>query len=103
MRVLYLTHRLPYAPNRGDRIRAYYTLRALRGRADVDLVSLVHSEEEAAHAADLNGAVDSVHIAPVGRVRSWANGLRSLATDTPLTHALLDSAAMRPTLDRLVE
>ena len=29
MRVLFLTHRLPYAPNRGDRIRAYHILRAL--------------------------------------------------------------------------
>jgi hypothetical protein len=29
MRVLFLTHRLPYAPNRGDRILAYHLLRAL--------------------------------------------------------------------------
>ena len=28
MRVLFLTHRLPYAPNRGDRIRAYHILKA---------------------------------------------------------------------------
>ena len=26
VRILFLTHRLPYAPNRGDRIRAYHVL-----------------------------------------------------------------------------
>ena len=29
MNILFLTHRLPYAPNRGDRIRAYYLLREM--------------------------------------------------------------------------
>src|SRR5207247_9362003 len=42
VRVLFLTHRLPYAPNRGDRIRAYHILRMLASRAEVELVSLVH-------------------------------------------------------------
>src|SRR5947207_13228113 len=102
MRVLYLTHRLPFAPNRGDRIRAFYTLQALRGRASVDLVSLVHSDEEAAHAGDLAALADSVAVAPVSRPRAAMAAVRGLATDAPLTHALLDSPAMRPILDALV-
>ncbi len=48
MRVLFLTHRLPYAPNRGDRIRAYHLLREMSRWADVSLFSLVHDDEEAA-------------------------------------------------------
>ena len=42
MRVVFLTHRLPYAPNRGDRIRAYHLLRTLATEHEVHLVSLVH-------------------------------------------------------------
>ena len=43
MRITFLTHRLPFAPNRGDRIRAYHLLRELTGFAwEVELVSLVH-------------------------------------------------------------
>ena len=49
MRILALTHRLPYAPNRGDRLRAYHMLQHLREHADVELVSLVHDDEEASH------------------------------------------------------
>jgi hypothetical protein len=67
MRVLYLTHRLPYAPNRGDRIRAYHTVRYLAQRHQVDLVSLVHDDEEAARIGDLRPFVDSVTTARVRR------------------------------------
>ena len=38
VKVLFLTHRLPYAPNRGDRIRAYYLLREMARFASVSLV-----------------------------------------------------------------
>src|SRR5207253_9644280 len=103
VRVLYLTHRLPYAPSRGDRIRAFHTLQALRARgAHVDLVSLAHDEREASHAHDLNGLADGVHLAPVSRLRGWATAAFTLGTTAPLTHALLDSSAIRPALRRIV-
>ena len=38
--VLYLVHRLPYPPDKGDRIRAYHLLRFLARRAAVHLVCL---------------------------------------------------------------
>ena len=40
MRILFLTHRLPYAANRGDRIRALYLLKFLARHHTIDLVSL---------------------------------------------------------------
>jgi len=103
MRVLFLTHRLPYAPNRGDRIRAYHILRALRGRADVTLVSLAHDDEEAGKIAELNGLADSVAVARVAPLRNRIRAAGALLTGTPLTHALLDSPDMRPLLQRQVE
>jgi sugar transferase (PEP-CTERM/EpsH1 system associated) len=89
MKVLFLTHRLPFAPNRGDRIRAYHMLRHLRGRASVDLVSLVHDEDEASAVAD----VPADHVTVVGAT-PWRNRVKSAArllTSTPLTHTLLDA------------
>ena len=38
VRVLFLTHRLPYAPNRGDRVRAYHIVRLLAPRVDLEIV-----------------------------------------------------------------
>jgi polysaccharide biosynthesis protein PslH len=103
MRVLFLTHRLPYAPNRGDRIRAYHILRTLRGRADVTLVSLAHDEDEEAKTGELNGLVDAVAVARVRPLRNRIRGAAALLTRRPLTHVFLDSPDMRPLLTRLTE
>ena len=100
-RILFLTHRLPYAPNRGDRLRAYHMLHAMVPHARVDLVSLVHDDEEAAHAADLRDLVESVEVAPVPRLRNLMRGAWLWPTRRPLTHILLDSPTIRPTLDRI--
>jgi polysaccharide biosynthesis protein PslH len=103
MRVLMLTHRLPYAPNRGDRLRAYHMLRAIRESADVDLVSLVHDRQEASHAAGLAGMADRVITLPVPRLRNTARCVPALATARPLTLVLLDSPDARATLARLLD
>jgi sugar transferase (PEP-CTERM/EpsH1 system associated) len=102
MRVLVLTHRLPYAPNRGDRIRAYHLVHQLAARADVDLVSLTHDPEEAAHAPDLRGVVDRIATAAVPRVRNLMRGLLALPTSRPLTHLLLDAPGMRTAIAEMV-
>lgn len=98
MRILFLTHRLPYAPNRGDRIRAYHLLRSLTEWATVDLLSLVHDDDEAARVRDLDARVASVSVAPVPRVMNLARALIGLSRSKPLTHALLDSPRVRPAL-----
>jgi sugar transferase (PEP-CTERM/EpsH1 system associated) len=102
MRVLYLTHRLPYAPNRGDRVRSYQTLRALGHCVQLDVVSLVHDSAELAQADRVRELVDHVDLAPVTRIRNLAAGVFRLPTATPLTHVLLDSPAMPTLLRRVV-
>ena len=95
MRILYLTHRLPYTANRGDRIRAYRVLEYLAGRAIVDLVSLVHSDEEEGHADDLRGLVNSVTTARArGKLAAYSRAAATALSGGPLTHALLDSATV---------
>lgn len=98
MNVLMLTHRLPYAPNRGDRIRAYHLLRLLAGRHEVHLVSLVHDQREASHAADIRGLVASVSIARCSRMAGLARACVALGGGRPLTHVLLNSPMLPQTL-----
>src|SRR5262245_51313582 len=102
MRVLFLTHRLPYAPNRGDRTRAYNLLQALKGRAVVDLVSLVHSDDEASHGENLDGLVDSLAMCRVPSVRNHVKGALMLGTTRTLTHLLLDSPDVKPMVGRAI-
>ena len=99
MRTLFLTHRLPYAPNRGDRIRAFHLLQAIASFSDVDLVSLVHDREEASHVKDL-AQLAHVSSVPVSRRRNLLLAAPSLLGATPLTHVLLDSPSLQSSLER---
>jgi sugar transferase (PEP-CTERM/EpsH1 system associated) len=102
VRVLFLTHRLPYAPNRGDRLRAYHILQWLRDRATVELVSLVHDDEEAGHVDEVRAFVPRVTTLRVGAIRNHLRAIATLATDSPLTHTLLDAPGIQATLTEIV-
>lgn len=102
MRLLVLTHRLPYAPNRGDRLRAFHLLRLLAREHEVHLVSLVHDRHERAQVATVDLGLASVRAAAVPFARTRAEALVTLATTRPLTHVLLNSPAMRRILAETV-
>ena len=97
MRILYLTTRLPYAPNRGDRIRSYYILREMSRFAEVSVFSLVHDADEARHAESVPFAQRVVTSKPP-RVENLSRAIARLHTSVPLTHLLLRS---RGTASRL--
>lgn len=102
MNVLFLTHRLPFAPNRGDRVRAYFLLRTLQSHAVVDVVSLVHDDEEASHEGDLRDIAASVRTVRVSRVRNLARAALRLPTTRPTTHSMLDSPHLGASIDAAV-
>ena len=102
MNVLLLTHRLPFPPNRGDRVRAFHIIRHLQQRAQVHVVSLVHDAAEAAHVPALEKTGVRVTIARVPRLRNLARAAAALATDQILTHVLLDSPEMQGAIDSAV-
>lgn len=105
MQILYLTHRLPYAPNRGDRIRSHHTLRLLAAAEHrVHVFSLVHDSAEEAEVPQLAELAASVTVARVrSRLSAAPKALRALGTGTPLTHVLLDGGSAVSKLEALVE
>jgi sugar transferase (PEP-CTERM/EpsH1 system associated) len=103
MRVLFLTHRLPYAPNRGDRIRAFHITRTLAARFELELVSLIHDRLEGAQADVLRSLGVRVSTFLVPRARNLVRGLFSLGGEQPLTHALLDAPGLGCALRQLAD
>ena len=49
MQILFLTHRLPYPPDKGERIRAFHELKYLAAGHDIDLFCFADSNEDAKH------------------------------------------------------
>ncbi len=71
--LLYLVHRMPFPPNKGDKIRSYHLLRHLAERYAVHLGTFVDMPEDLAHVPQLE--------APVPRItsRRWIHGRRGCA------------------------
>jgi sugar transferase (PEP-CTERM/EpsH1 system associated) len=76
-------------------------LRVLATHASVDLLSLVHDEDELRHVSVLSSAVSSITVARVPRVGNRLKGVFSLHGSKPLTHVLLDAPEVRPALKAL--
>jgi sugar transferase (PEP-CTERM/EpsH1 system associated) len=70
----------------------------LAERSDVDVLSLVHDDEEASHVADLAPMTTSVTIVRVPRTLNLIRSALLLPTSRPTTHTMLDS----PDLDKTV-
>jgi len=103
VRVLFLTHRLPYAPNRGDRIRSFHMLQALQKYAKVTVASLVHDDEEASQVGRLASLATEVITARVPRRANLLRGsLKLLTTRRPLTLELLHAPALRSLVERSI-
>lgn len=101
MNILYLTHRLPYAPNRGDRIRAFHMLREMSRFAEVSLFSFVHDDDEAERVGDIPFA-RHIRLSRVRRIRNLTRCIAALPTMHPLTHVMLDAPDVRDNLSELV-
>ena len=102
LKVLFLTHRLPYAPNRGDRTRSFHILRVLAEHADVSVVSLVHDADEAAQAYRVQAMARRVLLAPVPRLVNRLKAIIALTSSRSMTEVLLESPALRPALRQLI-
>src|SRR4051794_5202503 len=79
-RVLYLTHRVPFPPDKGDRIRNYHLLRQLARRGRVWLGCLADEPVGPEVRAELERLCERVAVVPAGGRVRWARaGLSLLA------------------------
>lgn len=72
MRVLLLTHRLPYPPDRGDRIRSYHLLKYLAAKGDVSLACTTEEPIGTEAVRTLAEHCSQIEICPISKMgRSW--------------------------------
>lgn len=82
--ILFLTHRVPWPPNRGDKIRSHHILRKLMHHAPVHLACFADDEMEAAERSDIEQSLASVKI--VRRAKpNWRAGIEALASGKPVS------------------
>lgn len=96
-RILFLAHRVPFPPNRGDRIRSFHLLQFLARRADVSLAYLTVESPPRETTESLESLCARVAFARVGRTR-WLHAAAALAAGHTATEGLFHSTTLRRTI-----
>ncbi|GAB4532287.1 MAG: TIGR03087 family PEP-CTERM/XrtA system glycosyltransferase [Anaerolineales bacterium] len=100
MPLLALTARLPYPPDRGDRLRAYHFLRTLSREHEITLLSFIAAEEERANIPPLQEICARVEVVHLPAWRSALNVALHLWRPDPLQVLYYRSAAMQSLVAR---
>jgi polysaccharide biosynthesis protein PslH len=102
MRILLLTHRLPYPPNKGDKIRTFNVLEHLAKRHEVFLACPVDDPSDLAFVPELERRCARVIAEQIGRTKAAA-ALQAVLTGTSITVRHFHSRPLQRRLDELLE
>lgn len=93
--ILYITHRVPWPPDRGDRIRTWNILKYLSARADVDLICLADEPVSRETRIALQDVTRRLAIVPHGGKLRYLRGAMSMACGGTVTQGLFESSVVR--------
>jgi sugar transferase (PEP-CTERM/EpsH1 system associated) len=93
--LLFLAHRMPYPPDKGEKIRAYHVLRHLARTFRIHLGCFADDRNDLKYAAHLREYCASVFVAPLDRKLALARGLAGLAIGGSLSESYFRNARMR--------
>lgn len=96
--ILFLTHRVPHPPNRGDRIRSWNMLRFLSKRANMHLACLTDEPVSETSMAELRDHCQHVAIQPLSGPVRYVNGLKSLCLGGSITEGMFRSQSLKSTI-----
>lgn len=100
--ILFLCHRIPYPPDRGDKIRSFHLLKALAELGPVHVGTFADDARDASFAPDLARLAISQCVVERSASKARA-GLRGLARNQPMLVALYDDARMHRWVRRVLE
>lgn len=105
MSTLFLAHRIPFPPDRGDKIRSWQLIKYLATRGTVHLACFADDEADAANLAGLKAALGDrlgeVHVEPRRTGKAMA-GARALAAAKPVSLTLFDSPTLRGFVEKML-
>jgi len=100
-RLLFLAHRIPYPPNKGEKIRAFHILDHLTRQFDVECGCLVDDPADEAHIATFGRRVAHLQAARVtSRAAAMARALVNLRPGRPLSFGWFRAARLAAWVDR---
>ena len=99
--VLFLAHRVPFPPDKGDKIRSFHLLRHFAANARVHLGAFVDSEDDWKHVDALKKLCASVELLPLDPRWARVRSLRGLLSSDALSFAYYQDARMHAFVESL--
>lgn len=100
--LLFLAHRLPYPPNKGDKIRSYHLLRILAKQYRIHLVTFIDDANDWQYVDALKPLLASQHIEPIKPWQSKLQCLPALLTGAPLSFGWYNYPAVHRHVETLI-
>ena len=92
--VLFLVHRLPYPPNKGDKVRSYHLLKHLAARHRVHLGTFIDDPDDERYLPVVQALCAQVHVSRLNPRRAKVASLRGLINNEPLTLSYYRDASL---------
>lgn len=102
MNILFITHRFPYPPNRGDSIRSFHFLKRFSEMGSVTLASLYEQPPSAESETVLKTLCSEIIISRWGQRRKWLRAGGALLRGKTMTEGLFFNRKLRHELRECV-
>jgi sugar transferase (PEP-CTERM/EpsH1 system associated) len=100
MRIFYICRRVPFPPDRGDKIATFNQIRHLAARHEVHVFCLGDGVQDLSNISGLQASAKSVTAAPVDELTIKLRALGALFTGRPLSVAALNRTKLHDAIQR---
>ena len=98
--LLYLTHRIPYPPNKGDKIRSYHLLKYLSKHYRVYLGTFIDDERDWKYVEEVKAFCEDTCFIKLNPFAARIRSLTTLLSTKPLTLSYYYNAQLRAWVDQ---
>lgn len=103
MNIVYIAHRIPYPPNKGDKIRAYQQLKSLTELGDVYLFALVDDPTDWQYEKKLEKICKEVHLVKLNGSTKRFKSLVGIVSQTPMSVLYFYEKELQVKLDLVLD
>lgn len=101
-RILYLAHRIPYPPNKGDKIRSFNEVKHLSQSHTIDLICLADDPEDLKYQTKLEQFCSQVKIFPLNTLTAALRGGISLVMGRTISQGYFYSKQLQRVFDNWI-
>jgi polysaccharide biosynthesis protein PslH len=103
-RILFISHRIPYPPNKGDKIRSFNFIRHLACNHEMHLAFLVDNKDDLKNIEPLEKLSKSLFFETISpRLKKATSAVKAVLTSQPISIPYFYSKALQQKIDRFLD